>query len=99
MVDIIAAGDLPHRLALVAAKNRLALLVRSELRLRPNLTPRALARSRPSLVRTLIRSRSNSASPPSTVSISRPCDVVVSAHVSLSDRNPAPCGDGGEGVQ
>jgi hypothetical protein len=32
-------------------------------------------------VRVRIRSRSNSASPPSTVSINRPCDVVVSAHV------------------
>jgi hypothetical protein len=31
---------------------------------RPNLTPRALARSRPSLVRARISSRSNSASPP-----------------------------------
>ena len=31
----------------------------------------------------------NSASPPSTVSMSRPCDVVVSAHVSPSERKPA----------
>ncbi len=30
-----------------------------------------------------INSRSNSASPPSTVSIKRPCAVVVSAQVSL----------------
>jgi hypothetical protein len=48
---------------------------------RPIFTPRALARSRPSLVRARMRSRSNSARPPSTVSISRPCNVVVSAHV------------------
>jgi hypothetical protein len=31
----------------------------------------------------------NSARPPSTVSISRPCDVVVSAHASPSERKPA----------
>jgi hypothetical protein len=49
-----------------------------------------LARSRPSPVRARISSRSNSASPPSTVSIKRPCGVVVSAHASPSDRNPAP---------
>ena len=35
-------------------------------------------------------SRSNSASPPRTVSINRPCGVVVSAQVSASDLKPAP---------
>ena len=35
-------------------------------------------------------SRSNSASPPSTVSIRRPCGVVVSAQWSASDRKAAP---------
>ena len=58
--------------------------------LRPITTPRALARSLPSPVRLLINSRSNSARPPRTVSISRPCGVVVSAQVSRSDLNPAP---------
>src|ERR1700719_961776 len=57
---------------------------------RPIFTPFALARSRPSPVRARINSRSNSASPPSTVSIRRPWAVVVSAHVSLSERKPAP---------
>ena len=56
---------------------------------RPILTPRALARSRPSLVRARMRSRSNSARPPNTVNMSRPCDVVVSAQASLSERKPA----------
>jgi len=51
--------------------------------------PRRFARSRPSPVRARIRSLSNSASPPSTVNISRPCDLVVSAHVSPSERKPA----------
>ena len=38
----------------------------------------------------LISSRSNSASPPSTVSMSLPCGVVVSAQASPRDVNPAP---------
>ena len=58
--------------------------------LRPSQTPFATARARPSPVRAQINSRSNSARPPSTISIKRPCAVVVSAHVSLSERNPAP---------
>ena len=57
---------------------------------RPKLCPRALACcSRPSPVRARINSRSNSASPPRTVSIKRPCAVVVSAQASARDRNPA----------
>ena len=52
-------------------------------------TPRSLARLRPSPVRARINSRSNSARPPSTVSISRPWALVVSAHASLSDLKPA----------
>ncbi len=54
----------------------------------PIFTPRALARSLPSPVRTRIRSLSNSASPPSN--INRPCAVVVSAHASPRDRKPPP---------
>src|SRR6266567_3827231 len=52
--------------------------------------PLAFARSRPSPVRVRISSRSNSAKPPNTVSINRPCAVVVSAQASLSDLKPAP---------
>src|ERR1019366_7061457 len=55
----------------------------------PIFTPRALARSRPSPVRAWINALSDSASPPSTASIKRPCAVVLSAHVSPRDRNPA----------
>jgi hypothetical protein len=51
--------------------------------------PRALARSRPSLVRARIKSLSNSASPARTVSMSRPWGVVISAHASPSERKPA----------
>ncbi len=40
-------------------------------------------------MRARINSRSNSARPPSTVSIRRPWGVVVSAHVSPSERKPA----------
>ncbi len=60
------------------------------LRGRPNRTPRSLARLLPSPVLDRISSRSNSAKPPRTVSISRPCGLVVSAQVSLSDLKPAP---------
>jgi hypothetical protein len=52
---------------------------------RPIRTPAFFALSRPSLVRALISSRSNSANPPRTVSISRPAGVVVSAQGSVSD--------------
>jgi hypothetical protein len=47
---------------------------------RPKRTPLAIARVRPSPVLARIKLRSNSASPPRTVSINRPCGVVVSAH-------------------
>lgn len=40
-------------------------------------------------LRRRISSRSNSARPPSTVSMSLPCAVVVSAQASLRDRKPA----------
>jgi hypothetical protein len=53
--------------------------------LRPKITPLAFARARPSPVRVRISSRSNSARPPSTVSMRRPCAVVVSAP-SISNR-------------
>jgi hypothetical protein len=55
---------------------------------RPMCTLLALARLRPSDVRAKIRDRSNSANPPSTVSINRPCGVVVLAHASARLLNP-----------
>ena len=58
--------------------------------LRPNRTPRAFARIRPSLVRLKMRWRSNSARPPSTVSINFPGGVVLSAQPSPSDLKLAP---------
>ena len=85
----VAAGDVVQGFAPVAAANRLAALVRGELEgVGPCCCPRALARSRPSPVRARINSRSNSASPPSTVSIKRPCAVVVSAHASCEGSIP-----------
>ena len=44
--------------------------------------------ARPSVVRARIKSRSKAASPPKTASMSRPCEAVVSAHVSAGQR---PC--------
>ena len=41
-------------------------------------------------MRARISSRSNSARPPNTVNISRPCGLVMSAQVSFSERKPAP---------
>jgi hypothetical protein len=56
----------------------------------PMWMPAAFARLMPSPVRARISSRSKSAMPPITVSISRPCAVVVSAHGSPRDLKPAP---------
>ena len=57
---------------------------------RPNRTPRACARFRPSSVRAFIRWRSNVAKPARTVTNSSPCGVEVSHHGSCSDLNLAP---------
>jgi len=90
MADVVAPRDLAQWLAVtVATTNRFALLMVSvSFGLRPSLTPRAIARSRPSAVRARINPFSNSASPPSIVSINRPHGVVVSAHVSAKERKP-----------
>ena len=52
--------------------------------------PRAVARLWPSAVRVRIRSRSTSARPPNTASMSRPVLVPVSAQGSAKDLNRAP---------
>ena len=79
----VAAGKFLKRSAVVAALDRLALLARLLiLGDRPILCLRA---TRPSPVRARITSRSNLASPASTVSIKRPCGVVVSAHEKRAD--------------
>src|SRR5262245_38331067 len=57
------------------------------------LTPRSLTTLRPSLVRARISSRSNSASPLSTMSMRRPRGLVVSAQLSLRLLKPAPLGE------
>jgi hypothetical protein len=56
----------------------------------PRTWRRQRARLRPSPVRARISSRSNSARPPSTVSIRRPRGELVSAQASASDLKPAP---------
>ena len=53
---------------------------------RPSPSPECALRP----VRAMINARSNSAKPASTVTISFPCGVVVSAHVSASEQRPAP---------
>ena len=58
-----------------------------DLVLRPNATPSSRARRMPAWVRAVIRLRSNSAKPPSTVNSSLPCGVVVSHQWSARERN------------
>ena len=61
------------------AEHPLGLLVRGALaHRRPSLTPLALAAARPDFTRSLIRSRSNSASPAMMVRISLPLAVLRS---------------------
>jgi hypothetical protein len=89
--DVVRPRDIGLRFAISESLDSLLPLVGSlSAGGRPKRTPLAFARVLPSLVRARISSRSNSASPPNTVSISRPCAVVVSAHASLSDLKPAP---------
>src|SRR5262249_45573683 len=82
-------SDVGLRLTLSDALQCLLALMGSQLPRPAEATPRSLARFLPP-VRARISSRSNSARPPSTVSISRPCAVVVSAQVSFRLRKPAP---------
>src|SRR5438067_3623461 len=89
VTDVVGARDLAHWLAVaVAAANRLALLVLGQFRFAAELDASRFGAVASFAGAARIRSRSNSASPPSTVSISRPCDVVVSAHVSPRERKP-----------
>ena len=60
------------------------------LRLRPNFKPFAIARLRPSPVRSRISSRSNSAMAANIVDSSRPCELPVSHSRSPSERNETP---------
>jgi hypothetical protein len=77
VADVIAAGDVHQRfLTCIAARDDFAALVRRQLtRTAEQHAMCALARLRSLPVQAMIRWRSNSASPPSTVRISRPCDA------------------------
>ena len=77
-VHVVSSRHVRLRLASLKPRQSLLPLVRRSLRGLPNLTPRSLARFLPSPVRARINSRSNSAKPPRTVSIKRPCGLVVS---------------------
>ncbi len=92
MVDMLTVVAPANFLSVApcGAAGGLFLLLRCEGGGRPICCPRALARLRPSAVRVRIRSRSTSASPPSTAIIKRPVLVPVSAHGSASDRNCPP---------
>ena len=82
-IDSITSGDVGLRLAISKALDGFSPLMGFDGR--PNLIPRAFAHCLPSVVRARISSRSNSARPPSTVSINRPCGVVVSAQKKINE--------------
>jgi hypothetical protein len=90
MANVVAASDLGQGLPRLPFALTLHCVDALSLNFLPNRTPLVFAYLRPSSVRALINSRSNSARPPSTVSISPPCGVVVSAQASASDLKPAP---------
>ncbi len=79
-------GHVAHPLTRATPLYRILHLIGVIFGLRPIFTPRATARARPSREDQVALEL---CSPPSTVSISRPCDLVVSAHASPKDRNPA----------
>lgn len=88
-IDVVRSCDVGLRLASLKTLKGFAPLVRVELR-RPSELDAASLSPLTTPVRALVSSRSNSANPPKTVSMSRPCGVVVSAQVSPIDRKPAP---------
>src|SRR2546427_4687729 len=90
MAHVIGAGDLRQRLAVGATTVRLALLVRGEFWPAAEFDAACLRAYASLTVRARISSRSNSAKPPRTGSIRRPCGVVVSAQASPGDLKPAP---------
>ena len=84
MAYVVAAADLSQRLPSFSPSLASSLWCEVSLGFRPNLIPRAVARLRPSSVLALISSRSNSASPPSTVRMSRPCESCVGPSIGRS---------------
>jgi hypothetical protein len=88
-VDAERTGEVHHGLAGIHPPQRFPPLMSGHLERATEPHPRRLRALTALAGAGRISSRSNSARQPSTVSISRPCGVVVSAHVSLSDRKPA----------
>jgi hypothetical protein len=84
MAHVVGPCDIRKYLSCLTASDRFSSLVAGQFGLATKDDPLAFARCLPSPVRVRINSRSNSANPPNTVSINRPCGVVVSAQVSLS---------------
>lgn len=90
VTDVIGPSDVRKHLPGLTACNRFSSLMAGQLRLPTKDYPSGLRALAP-----LTRPRSNQLAlelgePPKTVSIKRPCAVVVSAQVSLSDLKPAP---------
>jgi DNA invertase Pin-like site-specific DNA recombinase len=77
MADVVAPRDLSQRLTRCPSGQSFAYLMLRELGASAELDPSGLRTTAPFGCPTEIRWRSNSASPPNTVSIRRPCGVVV----------------------
>ena len=84
-IDGVGLCDIGQGFARIEPLESFLPLVGCQLRRTAKLHSTGLRAFPASPVRARISSRSNSAKPPSTVSMSRPCGVVVSAHVSFSD--------------
>jgi hypothetical protein len=90
VADVVAAGDLTHDFAVtVAVSDRLALLVFGHFRFAAKLDASGLGAFASLSGASADQLFLDSARPPKTVSIKRPCGVVVSAHTSAKDRKPA----------
>jgi hypothetical protein len=86
----VAAGNLAHWLAvMVTAADRLPLLVVGHFRFAAKLDASGLGAFASLSGASADQLFLDSARPPKTVSIKRPCGVVVSAHTSAKDRKPA----------
>jgi hypothetical protein len=90
MRDVVAPGNRGERLALRDPRQCFRLLMLGELRLPAEPNPARFGADPAFVGSAQDRWRSNSARPPSTVSIRRPCGVVVSAQGSPSDLKLAP---------
>ena len=85
------AREFAGRFSCVAAFDRFLFLVRRKFRRASHVNTARLRALAAFAGASAVNSRSNSARPPNTVSISRPCGVVVSALRRQANERPRPC--------